>query len=89
MTMKQVSLEPYNSEHFLKLCLFAQVLLDKCDELNLRPVVYGSVAYAFYTNDNEININDIDFLISETAFPKIIAAFRGYAGITYEHSIIH
>lgn len=53
------------------------------------PVVYGSLAYAFYTKDEKININDIDLLVPESSFSRIIAAVKTNPDVTCEETTYH
>ncbi len=61
-----------NVSHFRALLEFLQELFVVCEEINIRPIIYGSLAYAYYTWDEDIMINDVDILIPESAFPDII-----------------
>ncbi len=61
----------------------------KCVELDVQPVVYGSLAYAFYTKDEKININDIDLLVPESFFLRIMTAVKNLPDVTYEETTYH
>lgn len=58
--------------------------MDICDEQNLEPIVYGSLAVFVYTNNSKMNVNDIDMLISEKDFAKIIKVLKKRK-IKYNH----
>lgn len=66
-----VRIKSKNSEYFDDLLIFLDELKDLFILLNEKPIIYGSVAYLYYTHDNEMNINDIDILIPESFFPII------------------
>lgn len=55
----------------------------------MKPVVYGSLAYAFYTRDAAVDINDLDVLIEEAAFPRIIAMVAQDSTIRHEATTYH
>lgn len=87
--MKEVVYNPHNQGDFSKLLAFAQELFLKCVELDVQPVVYGSLAYAFYTKDEKININDIDLLVPESFFLRIMTAAKNLPDVTYEETTYH
>jgi len=87
--MEEIVYNPNNGDDFSKLLSFAQALFLRCAELNVQPVVYGSLAYAFYTKDEKININDIDLLIPESFFPHIAAAVKNLPDVTCEETTYH
>lgn len=57
--------------------------------MDIQPVVYGSLAYAFYTNDEKISINDIDLLAPEKSFQPIVDAIQTNPDVTYERTTPH
>jgi hypothetical protein len=63
---------PKNKDKFIRLIEFLKEVLDICDELNIAPVLNGSLAVIAYTEDSEMNINDVDLSCSETEFPRIM-----------------
>jgi len=87
--VKEIAYTANNQNDFSRLLAFAQVLFSMCSELNVQPVVYGSLAYAFYTKDEKININDIDLLVPEASFPRIVAAVKTNPSVTYEETTYH
>jgi hypothetical protein len=74
-----------------KLLDFYKDIANIFDELNLNPIVYGSLAYYYHTRDNSISIHDFDLLIKESSFPKIVKLLDKQRGIRYKvmpyHSI--
>jgi hypothetical protein len=87
--VKEIVYNPNNRDDFSKLLAFVQVLFLKCAELNVQPVAYGSLAYAFYTKDETIDIHDIDLLVPESSFLPIIAAVKNLPDVTYEETTYH
>ncbi len=73
-----------NSEYTLRLLAFLQKLLADQEISELNPIVYGSLAYYFYTKDDTVQINDIDLLINKHAFDKLIA---GLNRLGFEHEV--
>jgi hypothetical protein len=67
---------PRNKDRFLRLAEFLKEVLDICGELNISPVLSGSLAVFAYTRDQEMNINDVDLACSETEFPGIMHALE-------------
>lgn len=65
---------PKNKNKFVRLIEFLKVLLDICSELNIAPVLDGSLAVFAYTQNREMIVNDIDLSCSEADFPRIIKA---------------
>lgn len=69
--MKKFEIQPTNQAHFDQLLSFGDEVNRLCLINNIRPIVYGSLAYVVYTHDKSISINDIDFLVNETEFEQI------------------
>lgn len=84
--MEEMFYYPKNKKHFSKLILFAKELFEICRKLNVKPVIYGSVAYAVYTKDESININDVDALVPKLYFSKIISKIKDKRDIYYEET---
>lgn len=80
----QITYYPQNKEYFENLLSFYEILFKLCENLKIKPIVYGSLAYAFYTQDKEISINDIDLLVEEKNFDKIINELGKYSDLTFE-----
>ena len=81
--------KPQNDDYFFQLLHFLKELLEMCIELKLEPVIYGSLAYAFYTNDESIYINDIDILVPESAFSSLIERITKHSDLRYEETDYH
>jgi hypothetical protein len=58
-----------------KLLLFGMEIIEICRQVGTEPIVYGSLAYVVHTDD-KIQMNDIDILVPEEYFPKIIAEVK-------------
>ncbi len=63
---------PSNKKEFIKLKEFSKTILKICNEQNITPILYGSLAVFFYTQNRKMKVNDIDFLVSEKDLKKII-----------------
>jgi hypothetical protein len=63
---------PKNKDKFVRLIEFFKVVLNICDELSITPLLNGSMAVFAYTEDQKMNVNDVDLSCSETEFPRII-----------------
>jgi len=63
---------PKNKDKFVRLIEFFKEVLNICGELNITPVLSGSLAVFAYTEAQEMNVNDVDLSCSETEFPRII-----------------
>lgn len=80
---------PRNKEHFQALIGFLKDLLKICDGLKIAPVVYGSLAYAMHTQDESVDINDIDLLVPEVSFPKLIEKIADTGFLKFEETTYH
>jgi hypothetical protein len=87
--MKNIVYKPQNELEFFKLIAFARTLDSACRELSVQPVAYGSLAYAFHTQDQSITVNDIDLLEPESSFQKILTAFDSATEIKCETTTYH
>lgn len=74
--MTSANVYPANKNHFIKLKKFCSKILGILSELDITPIAYGSLAYFYYTKDKKIPVNDIDLLISENSFNKIIKVLK-------------
>ena len=63
---------PKNPDRFLKLIKFTGEILQISHKLDIEPVLTGSLAVFAYTQDKNIQVNDIDLSCKESDFPKII-----------------
>ncbi len=66
-----IKIYPKNKNKFLRLLRFGKVIIEICKKIGIMPIVYGGFAYFIYTKDNRINVNDLDFYISEKYFEEI------------------
>jgi hypothetical protein len=67
---------PKNKDKFVRLIDFFKEVLEICDELDIVPVLHGSLAVFAHTDHQEMNVNDVDLSCSETEFPRIINALE-------------
>jgi hypothetical protein len=72
--MKDQSATPSSGEVGRRRELFdlGRAMIDHCRALSLAPVVYGSLAYLALTGDAALGVHDIDFLIDEDAFTRLL-----------------
>src|SRR5262245_55439174 len=63
---------PKNKDKFVRLIAFFKEVLDICNDLDIIPILNGSLAVFAYTENQEMNINDVDLSCSETEFPRIM-----------------
>lgn len=81
--------QPANKESFQKLLEFGKQILDICDKLEIMPIVYGSLAYFFYTEDETLPVNDIDFLVPESFFSDLMKELDKLEGVKYKKMPYH
>jgi hypothetical protein len=74
---------PRNKEHFSRLLEFCKEVVAICDDLDIAPVLNGSLAVFGYTQNQAMEVNDIDLACSELAFPRLGRALDA-KGIAYE-----
>jgi hypothetical protein len=67
---------PKNKEKFNRLIEFFKKVLSICTELDISPIVDGSLAVFAYTKNPNITINDIDLSLPESEYPKIMKALE-------------
>jgi hypothetical protein len=60
-----------------------------CRSADVEPVAYGSLAYIAHTGDWTSGLNDIDFLVPETAFAAIAEATQGVPALRIETTTYH
>lgn len=58
-------------EEHEKLFMLCEKILRLLKEEGIYPILYGGLAVAYYTKDEDVKIGDIDFLVSETFMPLI------------------
>jgi len=82
--MLSINTFPSNKEQFIRLADFCKEIIDICNKQNINPIVYGSLAVFVYTQNSKMNVNDIDMLIKEKDFAKIIKVLKERK-IKYNH----
>lgn len=87
--MKMSEINPTNRQHLDRLLAFGDEVSKICRANNIHPVVYGSLAYIFYTHDETAAINDIDFLVDEGVFEKLMELFGAMPGVSCETTDYH
>lgn len=80
-TALQLHVQPRNREHFAQLLDFTREVLAVCEGLKIDPVASGSLAVLLYTQDQTMDVNDVDLSSSESDFPRLEVALaeRGIA----------
>lgn len=73
-----------NNEHLQKMLNFYEEFYERTENSWMRIVLYWSLAYAYFTNDENISINDIDFIAPEKDFQRIIELVKEIEWIEYE-----
>lgn len=84
-----MQIKPTNPEYFDRLLIFADQLNRLCRENNIQPIAYGSLAYIVHTQDQSIAVNDIDFLVKENDFSKIMELVKTIPETTCEPTDYH
>jgi hypothetical protein len=74
---------PKNPEHFSNLLAFCKEVVAICSDLDIIPVLNGSLAVFGYTQSQVMRVNDIDLACSELEFPRLSRALDTH-GITHE-----
>ena len=82
--MLQITIFPSNKDFFVRLLDFCKEVINICDEKKVEPILYGSLAVLIYTENSKMNVNDIDMLIREKDFAKIIKVLKERK-IKYNH----
>lgn len=67
---------PKNKAKFIRLIEFFKEVLDVCNDLNIAPVLDGSLAVFAYTENQDMNVNDVDLSCSEAEFPRIASVLE-------------
>jgi 8-oxo-dGTP pyrophosphatase MutT (NUDIX family) len=65
---------PVNTVHFNQLLAFADDVLAICQQIDVSPVLNGSLAVLAYTQQVDVVVDDIDLACSEIEFPQLAAA---------------
>ncbi len=74
---------PKNKEHFSRLLEFCKEIVAICNDLDIVPVLNGSLAVFGYTWNQAMKVNDIDLACSELDFPRLGRALDAQ-GIAHE-----
>jgi hypothetical protein len=74
--VKKTNLFPKNKEHFKKLIPFAKKILLVLKENKINFVIYSSYATFLHTKDKNLRVHDLDILIKEKDYPKIMQALE-------------
>jgi hypothetical protein len=74
---------PKNREHFARLLEFCKEVVAICSDLDIVPVLNGSLAVFGYTRSQAIRVDDIDLACSELEFPRLSQALDA-KGIAHE-----
>jgi hypothetical protein len=64
---------PKNKDKVLRLTTFLAEILSICRALDIVPILDGSLAVFAYTNNQDMEVNDIDLSCSEREFPALMA----------------
>lgn len=72
-----------NREQFARLLALCREILAVCSELDIRPVLSGSLAVFAYTQAAGMRVHDIDLACSEREFPRLSRALAA-RGIAHE-----
>lgn len=89
LIMQKITAHLLNQTKFLEIFQFASNVLSKIEAEGIRPITYGSLAYLAYTNDNSIEVSDIDFLVPEEQFNKLIHILKNSTDIKIETTNYH
>jgi hypothetical protein len=87
--MNQITIKVANLSFFEKLLLFSEELYKIFAQYNFKQITYGSLAYLYYTKDERMTINDIDFLIPESAFETLISESNNHNTFSCETTSYH
>lgn len=67
---------PHNNIFFARLLVFFKEILDICNDLDISPILVGSVAVLAYTKDPAIDVYDVDLAIPEAEYARITKIFE-------------
>jgi hypothetical protein len=81
---------PKNREHFSRLLEFCKEVVAICRDLDIEPVLNGSLAVFGYTQSEAMRVNDIDLACSELEFPRLSRALdaKGIAYVVKEWHVL-
>ncbi|EKE27328.1 MAG: hypothetical protein ACD_3C00223G0005 [uncultured bacterium (gcode 4)] len=72
-----------NDNKFQELLDFGKIISYICWQLSITPILYWSLACFYHTQDRNMIIKDLDFLVNEDSFPELILLLGQY-DISYE-----
>ena len=72
-----------------ELTSFAKEIYVLLDEIDIKPIIYGSLAYSYHTKDKTLPIRDIDLLVPESYFTSIIKILDTKKNIIYQITSHH
>ena len=72
--MLKINKLPKNKDKFVRLIDFLIEVLNVCKDINVQPVLDGSLAVFLYTKNKDIVVNDIDLSYPEKDYPRIESA---------------
>ena len=67
---------PSNRKLFIRLVGFCKEIVLICKRWDIEPIIYGSLAVFVYTKNLRMKVNDIDMLVKEKDFSKLIEALK-------------
>jgi hypothetical protein len=70
--MITLSCLPADRDRFVRLISFFKEVLDICNNLNVSPVLDGSLAVFAYTANQSMSVRDVDLSCSESYFPRFM-----------------
>jgi nucleoside diphosphate kinase len=82
--MSDFSYVPRNAELFDKLLSLYHDYLTVLPLSEVPLLLYGSVSYAYFTGDDSIDVNDLDFVVDEAFYPRIVEACSRIPGASHE-----
>ena len=62
---------PHNKEFFTRLLAFFKEILGICNDLEITPILDGSLAVFVYTRNPNIVVNDIDVSVPEAEYSRV------------------
>jgi hypothetical protein len=71
--MLELRVFPRNREHFSRLIDFMRGVLHVCESLGIEPVASGSLVVLLYTQDETMEVKDVDLSCSEGDFDRLAA----------------
>lgn len=84
-----MKIQPSNTESFSELLVLVRETLEICRKLKIQPITYGSLAYLYYTQEHQTEVNDLDFLVPEESFPQLLKKLNSIKGATFEQKPYH